>query len=267
MQMVSASRMRRAQERVLAARPYAEKTWDLIRHLAAAAQGQGVNPLLEARPVRRVIMVLIASDRGLCGGYNNSVIRTAFRYAGERGVPVSYISVGREARKAIIRAGADLVAEFDDLPAELTISQAAPIAHLLEDAFLAEEVDAGVVAYTQFTGLISQTPRVRQVLPIQPVFDPEGAATRHSAEYIYEPGAEAILGRLLPHALDVEVFACLLESAASEHAARMVAMQAATTNANDQTELLTRRYNRARQTAITNQILDIASATEALRAG
>lgn len=271
MQMVSASRMRRAQERALAARPYADKTGELLRHLAAAETGYDRNALLEARPVRRAAMVVIASDRGLCGSYNTNVIRTALRFGWDLGVPMIYVAVGAESRRGILAAGGELAAEFEGIPSELTVGYASPIARLLESSFLSGEVDAALVAYTGFEGLLRQVPRVVQVLPILPDRADSGASagaearTEHGPmQYIYEPSAEGILDWLLPHALEVQIFGYLTESAASEHSARMVAMRNATKAAHDQSEALTRAYNRARQAAITNEILDIASATEAM---
>ncbi|MGI6207310.1 MAG: ATP synthase F1 subunit gamma [Anaerolineae bacterium] len=275
MQMVSASRMRKAQERVLAARPYAEKTQELLRRLATAA-GESSHPLLRARPVRRLAIALIASDRGLCGSYNSNVARLALRYARQAGVPVSYVTVGSEARRAVLAAGGELLAEFGGIPSDLTIGFAAPIARVLEEAFLAGEVDAAMVAYTEFRSVVSQVPKIIQLLPVLPVAPGDGAASEarelapnggSRVEYIHEPAAGGILDTLVPQSVEVAVLGCLLEAAASEHSARMVAMQNATQNASDQIEALTRAFNRARQTAITGEILDIASATEAQRAG
>lgn len=274
MQMVSASRMRKAQERVLAARPYATKTTELLRQLAAAQDQEEVgHRLLDCRPVERVAMVVIASDRGLCGSYNTNVIRAALRYAKGLKASVGYVAVGVEARRSILAAGGDLLAEFEGIPAELTVQFAGPIARLLETAFLSGEIDAGLVAYTEFGGALTQVPTVTQVVPILPPGGEAGALpTRRrqgggSLQYTYEPSAASILERLLPHAVEVQVFGYLLESAASEHSARMVAMRNATKSAQDHAESLTRAFNRARQTAITSEILDIASATEALHAG
>ncbi len=273
MQMVSASRMRKAQDRALAARPYAQKTTELLRQLSAAQGEETSHELLRCRPVNKVAMVVIASDRGLCGSYNTNVVRSALGYGRDMPSSVSYASVGVEARRGIMGAGGHLVAEFEGIPAELTMQYASPIALLLESAFLSGEIDAGLVAYTEFAGALNQIPRIVQVVPIVPEDTSSGALPAGSRnrggilEYAYEPSAKAILDWLLPHAVEVQVFGYLLESAASEHSARMVAMRNATKAAHDQADALTRAYNRARQTAITSEILDIASATEALHAG
>lgn len=272
--MISASRMRKAQERALAARPYAQKTGELLQHLARAVTGEAMHPLLTVRPVRRLALVLIASDRGLCGGYNNNVIRRGFDYARGAQVSVAYITVGRKAREAVLRVQGELLAEFEGVPTELTIAFASPIAHVIEDAFLGGDIDAAAIAYTRFVSVAVHTASIRQVLPVTPgalqfleagedVLSEQRVA---KLEYIYEPSAAAILDALLPHSLAVEIYGCLLESVASEHSARMVAMQKATDNAEEMVEELTRTYNRARQTSITNEILDISGATEALRA-
>lgn len=273
MQMVSASRMRKAQDRALAARPYAQKTTELLRQLSAAQGDDASHELLRCRPVNKAAIVVVASDRGLCGSYNSNVVRAALRYGRDIPASVSYVSVGVEARRGIMAAGGDLVAEFEGIPAELTVQYASPIARLLETAFLSGEIDAGLIAYTEFAGALQQIPRIAQVVPILPEDVaaealPMGVRARgRTLQYTYEPSAEGILDWLLPHAVEVQVFGYLLESAASEHSARMVAMRNATKAAQDQADTLTRVFNRARQTAITNEILDIASATEALHAG
>lgn len=268
MEMVSASRLRRAQERALAARPYAEKTRELLQHLASAEGGQAAHPLLASRPLQRVAVVLIASDRGLCGGYNQNVIRLGLEYGRRQTAPVAYVTVGRKAREAVSAARGDLMAEFEGIPRDLTIAFAAPMARLIEDAFLGGDIDGAVVAYTRFVTVTSQAATIQQLLPIRPavpaVEETQGNG-RYTAEHIYEPSAAAILRTLLPHSLEVEMLGCLFEAAASEHAARMVAMRSATDNAAEVVEELTRTYNRARQQAITSEIIDIAAATEALR--
>jgi F-type H+-transporting ATPase subunit gamma len=268
MEMVSASRMRRSQERVLAARPYAEKTRELMRRLARASVGEAIHPLLTVRPVRHYALILIASDRGLCGAYNHNVVHEAARYVAGRSEPATYIAVGRRAREAIMRWGGDLMAEFEGIPADLTIAYASPIARLVEDAFLGGDIDAAVVAYTRFVSAGTQRAEVRQLLPIVPPAAADGDASppepRH-VEYIYEPSPAAILERLLPHSLEVEMLGFLLESVASEHSARMIAMRSATDNANEMVDDLTRTYNRMRQSAITSELLDITGTTEALR--
>jgi len=271
--MISASRMRRAQERAIAARPYAEKTRELLRRLAQAEDAAAVQPLLARRPVRRLLVVVMASDRGLCGGYNNNVIRLARDYVEQRRLPAAYVGVGRKACEAIARAQGELMAAFDSLPTQIDMAFASVIARTVEDAFLSGEVDAAVVAFTRFVSTMVHTPVIRQLLPVVPGrrMGREEEAERgdnhgeEEIEYIYEPAAEAILNTLLPRSLEVEVLACLLESAASEHSARMVAMQNATENAEDMVDDLVREYNRARQTSITNEILDIAGGAEALR--
>ncbi|MHB0874943.1 MAG: ATP synthase F1 subunit gamma [Anaerolineae bacterium] len=268
MQMISASRLRRAQERALAARPYAEKTWELIRTLGEASGGEVSHPLLVLRPVRRRAMVIIASDRGLCGGYNNAITRLGLSYSREQEAPTSFIAVGRRAREAVLAHGGYLIAEFEGIPADLTLAFASPIARLIEDSFLAGDFDAVTVAYTRFVSVISQLPRVQEILPIAAEATvghggAEGAPAR--VELLYEPSPSAILDTLLPHSLEIEILGFLLESVASEHAARMVAMRSATDNSAEMVEELQRTYNRARQATITGEIVDIAAATEALR--
>jgi len=266
MQMISASRLRRAQERALAARPYAEKTWELIRSLAEASGGEVSHPLLSVRPVKRRAMVIIASDRGLCGGYNNNVIRAGINFSRQQPAQTAYIAVGRRAREAIMAARGYLMAEFEGIPADLTLSYASPIARLIEDAFLVGDIDAASVAYTRFVSTMAQVPSLREILPIAAESEQHGSGVAaRNVDILYEPSPAAILDSLLPHSLEVSILGFLLESVASEHAARMVAMRNATDNSAEMVEELQRTYNRARQASITGEIVDIAAATEALR--
>jgi F-type H+-transporting ATPase subunit gamma len=274
MQMVAASKMRRAQEQVLATRPYAEKAWQVLSHLAAQRGiDEEVHPLLEHRAKLELIgVVLITSDKGLCGSYNHNMIQAAWRYIRELPYPVELITVGKRGRDAMWRLGQEIVAEFSDLPPQPGILDIAPIARAAMDGFISGRYDAVYLAHTDFVNTLLQRPAFWQLLPIQPlqlgvtpISQYRGEATAPSGvEYLYEPDRRAILDTLLPRFTELQVYQAILESLASEHSARMVAMRNATENANELVDDLTLTYNRARQESITKEMLDIVGGAEAL---
>jgi F-type H+-transporting ATPase subunit gamma len=242
MQMVAASKMRRAQEQVLGTRPYTAKAWEILLHLAAQRDsGQVMHPLLTRRdPISRTGIILITSDKGLCGAYNTNIIRATLRFMRDLNESPHLITVGRRGRDFMIRHGGHVVAEFSDLP--------------------------------DFINTLPQEPTIRRVLPIIPeeiassvMREYIGDVTHHlPGEFIYEPSAEAILATVLPRFTELQVYQAILEALASEHSARMVAMRNATENANELIDDLTLSYYRARQEAITREMLDIAGGAEAL---
>ncbi len=284
MEMVAASRMRRAQEQVTASRPYAAKAWELLTQLVAQTAVVDVPALLTDRdPVRNVVLILVTGDRGLAGGYNGSMVRAAEkflqRYAdtGKR-----LITVGRKGRDAMLRAGYTIEAEFSDLPGRPREMDVAPIARLAIDGFLAGHSDAVFVGYTDFVNVLRQQPWVRQVLPLHPnaLTDDAGSEERRpvmagylrptppplAGGYSYEPAMETLLEQVVRRFVELQIYQAVVESLASEHAARMVAMRNATENANDLLKDLTMSYNKLRQQSITEEMLDIAGGAEALRA-
>jgi len=275
MQMVAASRMRRAQEQVLATRPYSAKAWEVLVHLAAQRGGtQLIHPLLAQRaPVTKTGIVLITSDRGLCGAYNGNIIRATLHFMQELGHPVSLITVGRKGRDFMIRHGGNVIAEFSNLPARPSLLDVTPIARAAIDDFLKQDYDEVHLAYTDFVNTITQKPTIRRLLPITPgpvessvmrkyVSD---VPTHAAGEYIYEPDAYTVLNTVLPRFTELQIYQAVLEALASEHSARMVAMRNATDSANELIEHLTLTYYRARQEAITKEMLDIAGGAEALK--
>lgn len=278
MEATSASRVRRAQARVLASRAFAQKAWEILLNVQNAGGGGSVamHPLLaERETVNKIMIVVITSDRGLAGAFNTNIIRVAQRFAQRFGKPVQYITVGRKARDSMIRAGENVVADFSDLSAEPTISTIAPINRLAIDSFLSGEVDKVFLAYTDFINMLTQRPSVLGWLPLVP-YETDDQVVREFikdvpkvsstvANYEYEPGPEAILQEIVPRFTELQLFQALLESQASEHAARMVAMRNASDNANQLTADFTLIYNKARQAAITNEILDIVGGAEALQ--
>lgn len=261
MQAVSASKMRRAQERTLASRPYADRAWEILTYVAAQpAAGKVIHPLLEQRPVRNIGLLLITPDRGLCGGLPTSIIREAVGFMGRQSTPVRVIAIGRKGADFMVRHGADVYAEFTGLPDIPPLSEITPIARLAVDDFLDGTFDQVCLTYADFVNTMVQRPVTRQLLPIQPA-TLEGAG---AIAYTIEPDPETVLGEVLEGFTVLQIYQAILDAQASEHSARMVAMRAATENAEALVEDLTLTYNRARQEAITKELLDIAGGAEAL---
>ncbi len=273
MQAVAASRMRRAQEAVLATRPYAQRAWMLLTHLAAQrGKTEEMHPFLQVRTVKRVALVLLTSDRGLCGAFNSNIIRQALEYIKALPVPVDVVAVGRKGRDAMLRRGQSLVAEFSDLPARPLLLDVTPCTRIVLDGFLDGTYDAVWLAYTDFINTLRQEPVVKRLLPLTPtemekqamVEDVDEAEAIKMPEYIYEPDPRTILDTVVPRFTELQVYQAVLESIASEHSARMVAMRNATENADALTQDLQLTYNKARQQSITSEIMDIAGGAEAL---
>lgn len=276
LEAVSASRVRKAQSRVLASRAYAEKSWEILLHVqSAGTKGVPLHPLLAPRPeVKRVMVIVITSDRGLAGAFNTNMVRTARRFAERLQQPVEYITLGRKGRDSLVRTNARLVAEYSN-PAEPSVRSISPIALQATQAFLSGEVDEVFVAYTDFINTLTQRPRVLRLLPLVPYeTDDQVAAefvkeapkmTEGSLKYEYEPTAEGILAEIVPRFTQLQLYQAVLESQASEHSARMVSMRNASDNASGLVEDLTLVYNKVRQSGITGEILDIVGGAEALR--
>jgi len=274
MEAVAASKMKRAQDQVLSTRAYAQKAWEVLTHLASQwTADEAMHPLLQVRPVGTMGLVLITSDRGLCGAFNHNMIRQALEYieaAGE--TPVQLITVGRTGRNFMLRLGQPIVAEFSDLPASPRLIDVTPIARVTMDGFLKGQFDLVCIAYTDFITTLTQRPTIKRLLPIRPTELETQAMAEYVedvrptmvSEYIYEPDPRTILGEVLPRFTELQVYQAVLESIASEHSARMVAMRNATESAAELVEELTLSFNKARQQAITLEIMDIAGGAEAL---
>jgi F-type H+-transporting ATPase subunit gamma len=263
-QLVASSKMRRAQERVLAARPYSEELIKLLSRLASQAEGQDDLPLMRSRPVRKVGILLVTPDKGLAGALSSNVNRRAGQLAlelrresGAANLPISFIAVGRKGRDFLRRTQQPMIAEFTNLGDRPGTSDMRAIAQVIKDAYLNEDVDAVYLVYPRFVSTVVQTPTVVQILPVQP---PEGADEEGPApQYIFEPDAETILGALIERYVETLIYQPLLETVASFYSAQMVAMKNATDNASDLLGDLTLTYNKARQTAITTQILEVVA--------
>jgi F-type H+-transporting ATPase subunit gamma len=273
LQAVSASRVRKAMEMVQATRPYATKAWQVLTHIAGQPGRNNLHPLLTERSeVKNIIVVMVSGDRGLAGPYNTNVLRYTLNQFRGSNVPVRYIPVGRKGTELLFRRGASVMANFADMPPEPKFADVSPIGRILVDEYLAGRADAVYLVYTDFVNMIRQVPTVKKLLPLE--FETsEGLVQQEfgsqapkgpSAAYIYEPGQYEILEEIVPRFTSLQIYQALLESFASEHAARMVAMKNATDNASELAGGLTLQYNKVRQQGITNEMLDIAGGAEAL---
>ena len=261
MEMVAASKMRRAQERTIAARPYAEKMRHVLADLAAQhSSDEEIHPLLVQRPVNRIALIHITPDRGLCGGLVASVNRSAAGFILEQQVPVSVVAVGRKGRDFLVRSGQEVRAEFTRLGDRPSIVDIQPIARIVIDDYTNGLIDEVYLSYTQFVTTMSQQQVLWRLLPIEPAAIEPG----RNVEYIYEPSPDDVLEQLLPRFVEMGLYHVILESIASEQSARMVAMRNATDNASEIIEDLTLTYNKARQEMITKELLDITGGAAAL---
>jgi F-type H+-transporting ATPase subunit gamma len=261
MKMVAAARLRRAQERVFNVRPYANQMLTLLSSLAARTE-QRAHPLLAVRPVEKSLLVLVTADKGLCGAFNANLIRAAQAYLEEhRDRKVSMIAVGRKGRDFFRRRPVEMIAEYAGIFTRLEFAHAQEIANRIIDLYSREEVDAVDFIYNESKTVLTQRLTRERYLPIKPVEPKKGEAL---VDYIYEAPAEEIFGALLPRYVEIEVYRALLESGASELAARMTAMDAATSNASEMIDSLTLHLNRVRQAAITREIIEVVSGAAAL---
>jgi F-type H+-transporting ATPase subunit gamma len=267
MELIAASRIVRASARVAAARPYSEQITEVIRNLAAGGAGLS-HPLLQPRDeVRTVAYIVVTSDRGLCGGYNTSVIRAverAMRADQQAGRQSKLYIVGKKGLTYFRFRGAPIEASFLGVTDQPTYEQAREIAHAVATAFNNAEVDTVEIVYTQFLSAGTQRVVVRRLMPLD-TSALETSSDAGTSQYEFEPGPDAILESLLPRYAESRIFAALLDASASEHAARQRAMKAATDNAEELIKTLKRVMNRARQDAITTEIMEIVSGAEALR--
>ena len=263
MKLVAAAKLRRAQERIVSARPYAAKMAELLGNLVSGSD-EAVHPLLEQREGPRRQIVIITADKGLAGAFNSNIIRRSLELIRESSaVDLTLVVVGRKARDFYRRrpytVKRDLIGFWD----RLAYSHACELADFFLEQYLSGEVDEVWLLYNEFRSVAVQRPVRMRLLPI-PRTEEHAADT---VDYIYEPGPEEILGELLPRHVRMQVYRALMESAAGEHGARMTAMEAATSNAKEMIEVLTIQYNKARQEKITKELLDIVGGAEALRQG
>ncbi len=266
METVAASKMRKAQQQVLATRPYASRAWDVLTYLARLRRSNvAEQPLLQQRPIKKVCLLLITGDRGLAGAYNSNVMREAFDRIEEwerQGMDVNLVTIGRKGRDFMLRHGPPLRAEFTGLSDRPTSNDIAPVANIVIEDFVDGKYDAVYMVFTRFGSTLRLEPTTWQLLPIVTA-EPE---TPMAADYIFEPDPQTILGEVLRGLTEIQILQAVYEAIASEQSARMVAMRNATDAANDLIGELTLSYNKARQEAITKELLDIVGGASALTA-
>lgn len=266
METVAASKMRKAQQQVLSTRPYASRAWEVLTYLARLRRSNvAEQPLLQQRPIKKVCLLLITGDRGLAGAYNSNVMREAFDRIDAweaQGLEVNLVTIGRKGRDFMLRHGPPLRAEFTGLSDRPTSNDVAPVANILIEDFVDGKYDAVYMVFTRFISTLRLEPTMWQLLPIVTA-QPEAPM---AADYIFEPDPQTILGEVLRGLTEIQILQSVYEAIASEQSARMVAMRNATDAANDLIGELTLSYNKARQEAITKELLDIVGGASALTA-
>ncbi len=270
LEAVSAAKVRKSVQAVTATRPYATKAWQVLTHVAAQPGRQNLHPLLTVRSnPKAALAIVITSDRGLAGAYNTNVIRFIIQSFDQYRLPVKYIAVGRKGRDLLFRRQKQVLADFSNLPAAPTFADVSAIGRLAVDEFHKGEADEVYLVYTKFINIGRQTPSMKKLLPLE-VQSGEGRVMDYeqrkgpAAAYEYEPDLREILDEIIPRFTALQVYQAILESQASEHAARMVAMHNATDNAKELVSAYELQYNKMRQQTITNDILDIVGGAEAL---
>jgi F-type H+-transporting ATPase subunit gamma len=261
MKMVAAARLRRAQDRIYNARPYANEMMTMLQSVAARTADRS-HPLMAERPIQKLLLVIVTADRGLCGAFNSNLIRAAQLYLEEhRDKEVSIIAVGRKGRDFFTRhSGKKLISEVINIFGRLEFSQSQGIAKQIVELYTEEKVDAVDFIYNEFKSVMTQRVVIERYLPIKPIAPAEGESL---IDYIYEQPPIQIFNSLLPKYIEIEVYRALPESQAAELAARMTAMDAATNNASDMISALTLYMNRVRQAAITREIIEVVSGAAA----
>ena len=261
MNMIAAARLRRAQGKAESARPYADRIAVILQDVVASSGGAARHPLIARRPVKRIALVLVTSDRGLCGAFNAGILRESQRFYREQTVPVDVITVGRKGREHFQRLGASITQQYPQPSRDVRLEEIGAVAKQIITDYSSGKYDQVFLAYAKFISVLKSQPAVVQLLPLA---TPAPSHPQQHAAYEFEPNAEELLNTLLPQYVEVLVYRALVESLASEQAARMIAMKAATDSASDMITGLTRQYNNARQASITSQLLEVVSGADAL---
>ena len=270
MKMVAASKLRRAQERIQQARPFATQMQRVVNSLASRVN-PSLHPLLDERRTPRaggrVLLIAITADRGLCGSFNTNAVKAVSQFLAESSTPVGLGLVGRRGRDYFVRRGVDVVLERINLFAQLKFEDAKAIAKTAADAFIAGEVDSVYLIFNEFKSVLQQKVVTERLLPIprvEPIVAGDSKTGTSATEYLYEPDQETLFKELIPTHVEVQIFRALLESNAAFFAAQMTAMDAATRNSGEMIEQLTLHMNKVRQAAITREIIEVVSGAEAL---
>ena len=263
MKMVSAAKLKKAQDAITAMRPYSSKLTELLQNLSATLDSDDGGAYATQREVSKVLLVAITSNRGLCGGFNSSITKKVVRTIEENynGTSVDIFSIGKKGGDVLSKAHS-IIAKRNDLFDDLTFDNVAVVAEELMEMYVDGKYDKIEIIYNQFKNAATQIPQVEQFLPIKPI---EGGDANVNSDYIFEPSKEEIVEALIPKSLKTQLYKALRDSFASEHGARMTAMHKATDNATDLRDDLLLTYNKARQAAITNEILEIVGGAEALK--
>lgn len=262
MEMIATAKMKKAQDQALAGRPYSNKIMQVIADLSASAAAGGIaHPLLIARPIQKIGIVHITSDRGLCGGLNTNLNRFTGNFILQQTAPVSVITVGTKGRDFMRRGMRDIRAEFIKLGDRPKMADTMPISHIVIDDYTNGLIDRVYLSYSKFVNVMTQKPTLELILPVEPAELPKTV----SPEYIFEPSAARVLDELLPRFIEMQVYHAVLEANASFQSAQMMAMRNATDNANEVVADLTLTLNKARQEMITKELLDITGGVESLK--
>ena len=264
MKMVSAAKLKRAQDAITQMRPYANKLTDLLENLSASLDNSDGGSFAQKRPLKKVLLVTITSNRGLCGGFNANIIKQA-KFLANNEYPnseIQILSIGKKSSEHFDKAGFNVIAKHDSLFTKLTFHEVAEVAENIMECFLDGKYDKAILVYNQFKNAATQNVVTENFLPI--ISSSKGSNT--SGDYIFEPEKQKIVEQLIPKSLKTQLFKAILDSHASEHGARMTAMHKATDNAGELKKELTLTYNKARQAAITGEILEIVGGAEALNA-
>jgi len=265
MKMVSAAKFRKAQQRMFELRPYAERMGNILSSLAGGAEGE-IHPLLAVRPRKNVEVLVITSDRGLCGAFNTNILKAGTKHIAElkkEGFEVGISCVGRKARDYFKRRNVELKSSWTGISGKISYANAQEIADEIIEKYIDETVDEVILIYNEFKSAIAQKVVIAKLLPLAPIEASEEALPVYN--FIYEPTKQEIFSRLVPKNVEIQIFRALIESQASEEAARMAAMENATKSANDMISSLTLQYNKARQATITKELMDIVGGVEALK--
>jgi F-type H+-transporting ATPase subunit gamma len=267
LETVSASKVRKAVFANQASKPYSEKAWKVLLHLARQPGHNNLHPLLNERPnVRKILVVMISGDRGLAGSYNVNVLRNTLMYFDQFSQQVDYVCIGKKGRDLLLRRRANVIAEFTDLKNPATFLEISPISHLVVEDFLAGDHDQFYLSYTEFETMTKQETIIRKILPLEVDYSGQGPNATHEAAhsvFSYEPDQKELLDEIIPRFTGMQIYQAVLSSQASEHAARMISMSNATENANELGGLLQLEYNKARQQTITNDMLHIVGGAAA----
>lgn len=264
MKMVASAKLRRAQDKIISARPYAKKINELLSDLVSAAE-EGIDELLDAREIKTRLLVVVSSDRGLAGSFNTNILRTSNNYLGTIDSNTKVVIVGKKANDSLKKKNINLLKSYTGLFGDLTIESSDEIVNYLVDGYKKKQFDSVEIIYNEFKSIAKQVTVKEQFLPLKKSDTGEGAKQKKASDYIYEPSEVEIIKELIPKQLKVQFWKILLESNAAEQAARMTAMETATKNASDLLKILELSYNQARQAAITKEILEIVGGAEALK--